>query len=60
MRVVEQAYSLAGGTAVYACGELNRRMRDIHTASAHLLAEVAGYEQVGRALPGMGDGSELV
>lgn len=60
VQVVEQAYYLAGGTGVYACGEFDRRMRDIHTASAHLLAAVAGYEQVGRALLGLDDGSELV
>lgn len=59
VQVVEKAYYLAGGTAVYACGEHDRRMRDSHTASAHLLAAVAGYEQVGRVLVGLEDGHDL-
>lgn len=59
VRAVEQVYYLGGGSSIYASGELDRRMRDVHAASAHFMASIGIYEMVGRTLLGVDDGRFL-
>jgi alkylation response protein AidB-like acyl-CoA dehydrogenase len=52
-RAVDLLFTAAGGTAVYARCELERCLRDIHTAAQHVAVSVAQYESVGRVLMGL-------
>jgi alkylation response protein AidB-like acyl-CoA dehydrogenase len=53
--VVRQAYRYAGGGAVYKPNVLERAMRDLHTASQHLVVSTSAYEIHGQAILGMTD-----
>jgi alkylation response protein AidB-like acyl-CoA dehydrogenase len=46
-------YGLGGGSAVYATSPLQRHMRDIHTATQHMMVAQPTWELVGRVLLGM-------
>ncbi len=50
--VVDAAYTLGGGTSVYDGSPLQRRMRDIHTASQHAVTRPDSYATVGALLAG--------
>lgn len=50
--VARTAYDLAGGSAVYATHPLQRRFRDAHVATQHMMVAPATYELAGRALLG--------
>ena len=50
---VDSAYSLAGGTAIYETGPLQRRFRDVHAATQHMLVGPATWELAGRSLLGL-------
>lgn len=50
---VDAAWSLAGGSAIYATGPLERRFRDIHAATQHMLVGPATWELTGRSLLGL-------
>jgi alkylation response protein AidB-like acyl-CoA dehydrogenase len=50
--VTETAYRLGGGTAIYESSPLQRRFRDAHTATQHLLVAPATWELTGRLLLG--------
>jgi alkylation response protein AidB-like acyl-CoA dehydrogenase len=50
--VVDTAYDLAGGSALYESGPLARRFRDAHAASQHMLVAPATWELTGRLLLG--------
>jgi alkylation response protein AidB-like acyl-CoA dehydrogenase len=50
--VVDSAYDLAGGSALYESGPLARRFRDAHAASQHMLVAPATWELTGRLLLG--------
>ncbi|WP_084397007.1 acyl-CoA dehydrogenase family protein [Henriciella aquimarina] len=45
---VDLIYELAGGTAVYRTSPIQRRFRDIHVATQHMMVKPATYELAGR------------
>src|SRR3954451_17621344 len=50
--VWEACYRLGGGSAIYESSPLQRRFRDAHTATQHLLVAPATWELTGRLLLG--------
>ncbi len=50
---VDQAQRLAGGSAIYETSPLERRFRDIHAATQHMLIAPATWELSGRSLLGL-------
>jgi len=57
---VDDAYNLAGGSAIYETSPLQRRFRDAHAATQHMLVSPATWELTGRALLGLDlDDSQL-
>jgi alkylation response protein AidB-like acyl-CoA dehydrogenase len=57
---VDEAYRLGGGSAIYETSPLQRRFRDIHAATQHMLVSPATWELVGRSLLGLDfDASQL-
>jgi alkylation response protein AidB-like acyl-CoA dehydrogenase len=50
--VVTTAYGLAGGSAVYDTSPVQRRLRDVHTATQHFVAGRNSYATVGALLVG--------
>jgi alkylation response protein AidB-like acyl-CoA dehydrogenase len=50
---VDEAYRLGGGTAIYETSPLQRRFRDVHTATQHMLVGPATWELSGRSLLGL-------
>jgi alkylation response protein AidB-like acyl-CoA dehydrogenase len=57
VEAVDLMYTLAGATAIYATSRLDRCLRDIHTASAHVWVSPDTYELAGRLLLGLDPGS---
>ena len=57
--VVTQAYRYAGGGAVYKPNILERAVRDLHTASQHLMVSNSAYEIRGKVMLGMTDVNPL-
>jgi alkylation response protein AidB-like acyl-CoA dehydrogenase len=51
--VVRSMYDLGGGTAIYESSPLQRRFRDVHTATAHFQVAPQTYEVIGRVLLGL-------
>lgn len=51
--IITQAYHYAGGSAVYASHILQRCLRDIHTATQHLMVSDSAYEQHGKLVLGL-------
>lgn len=49
---VDAMYELGGGTAIYESSPLQRRLRDIHVATQHMLVGPATWELAGRVLLG--------
>jgi alkylation response protein AidB-like acyl-CoA dehydrogenase len=59
-RVAGKMHELAGGTSVYASHPLNRRFRDAHVATQHVMVAPPTLELAGRVLLGLpADGSML-
>lgn len=52
-RVVDTAYTLAGGGAVYARSPLQRHLRDVHTVTQHVAVAPGTFESAGRVLLGL-------
>jgi alkylation response protein AidB-like acyl-CoA dehydrogenase len=52
-RATDSAYTLAGGSALYESSPLQRRVRDAHAATQHMLVAPATWELAGRVLLGM-------
>lgn len=52
-RVVDRAYTLAGGTAVYDTSVLGRCLRDAHVVTQHIMTAPKLYETLGKALLGL-------
>lgn len=50
---VDAVQRLAGGSAVYETSPIERRFRDIHTATQHMLVGPATWELTGRSLLGL-------
>jgi alkylation response protein AidB-like acyl-CoA dehydrogenase len=57
VQAVDLMYTLAGASAIYASGRLDRCLRDIHTAGAHVWVAPDTYELAGRLLLGLDPGS---
>ena len=53
VRVVDAAHRLGGAAALYRDSPLERRLRDIHTASQHMVVAPATLELSGRVLLGL-------
>lgn len=51
--VAESAYRLGGGGAIYASSPLQRRFRDAHVATQHMLVSPSTWELTGRLLLGV-------
>lgn len=51
--VARAAYDLAGGSAVYLSNAIQRRFRDAHVATQHIMVQTSTYELTGRALLGL-------
>jgi alkylation response protein AidB-like acyl-CoA dehydrogenase len=51
--VTGTAYRLAGGSAIYDSNPLQRRFRDVHAATQHMLVAPATWELTGRLLLGL-------
>ena len=50
---IDTAYGLGGGSAIYETSPLQRRFRDIHAATQHMLVGPATWELAGRSLLGL-------
>lgn len=50
--VVDEMYALAGGSAVYDSSPLQRRFRDVHVATQHMLVNPSTWDFAGRVLLG--------
>lgn len=58
--VVDVMYGLGGGSSIYLKSTLQRRFRDVHAATQHMMVGQPTYELAGRALLGLEVGpSEL-
>jgi alkylation response protein AidB-like acyl-CoA dehydrogenase len=58
-RAVDSMYKLAGGSAVYKPNQLDRHLRDIHTAGTHIRFSDLTYIDAGRMLLGLEAGEAL-
>jgi alkylation response protein AidB-like acyl-CoA dehydrogenase len=52
-QAIDLMYGLAGGSAVYAGSRLQRHLRDIHTATQHMMVAQPTWELAGRVMLGM-------
>lgn len=57
VQAVDVMYSLGGASAIYATSRLDRCLRDVHTAAAHVWVAPDTYELAGRLLLGLDPGS---
>jgi alkylation response protein AidB-like acyl-CoA dehydrogenase len=57
VQAVDLVYSLGGATSIYAASRLDRCLRDVHTAAAHVWVAPDTYELAGRLLLGLDPGS---
>ncbi len=53
VRAVDTAYNLGGATSIYATSTLQRRFRDIHTLTQHIMVGQTSLEAAGRTLLGL-------
>ena len=51
--VVDAMYELGGGTSIYRTSPLQRRFRDVHAATQHVMVGQPTYELAGRVLLGL-------
>jgi alkylation response protein AidB-like acyl-CoA dehydrogenase len=52
-RAADAAYGLAGGSSIYESSALQRRFRDVHTATQHMMVGPSTWELAGRVLLGL-------
>jgi alkylation response protein AidB-like acyl-CoA dehydrogenase len=52
-RAVDRMYEAAGGTSIYRNSPLQRCLRDVHTATQHLMVSSSTMELAGRVLAGV-------
>jgi alkylation response protein AidB-like acyl-CoA dehydrogenase len=52
-QAVDAMYTAGGGTSIYRTSTLQRRFRDVHAATQHVMVAPATYELVGRILLGL-------
>jgi hypothetical protein len=53
-------YSVGGASAIYTTSRLDRCLRDVHTAAAHVWVAPDNYELAGRLLLGLDPGSPTI
>jgi len=53
VRAIDSCYTLAGGSAVYRSSALQRRFRDIHVITQHMMVAPPSYEVAGRVVLGL-------
>jgi alkylation response protein AidB-like acyl-CoA dehydrogenase len=53
MRAVDLCYTLAGGSSVYRSSPLQRRFRDVHVITQHMMVAPPSYEVSGRVVLGL-------
>lgn len=53
VRAVDACYTLGGGTSVYRASPLQRRFRDVHVITQHMMVAAPTYELAGRILLGL-------
>jgi alkylation response protein AidB-like acyl-CoA dehydrogenase len=53
VRAVDSCYTLGGGTSVYRTSPLQRRFRDVHVITQHMMVAAPTYELAGRILLGL-------
>jgi alkylation response protein AidB-like acyl-CoA dehydrogenase len=58
--VVETAYHLAGGTAIFENQAFERRLRDIHAVTQQVQAQSVNFEVTGQVLLGLPSTSKLI
>jgi alkylation response protein AidB-like acyl-CoA dehydrogenase len=58
--VVRSAYDMAGGSSVYSSHPLQRRFRDSHVATQHMMVAPPTYELAGRVLLGLPTDETLI
>ena len=51
--MVDACYELGGGSSIYATSPLQRRFRDVHAATQHMLVSRSTLELTGRLLLGL-------
>lgn len=51
--VVDAMYELGGGSSIYESNALQRRFRDVHVATQHMMVAPATFELAGRVLLGL-------
>jgi indole-3-acetate monooxygenase len=52
-QVVDAMYGAGGGTSIYQTSPLQRRFRDVHAATQHVMVGLPTYELAGRVLLGL-------
>jgi alkylation response protein AidB-like acyl-CoA dehydrogenase len=60
VQAVDLMYSVGGASAIYAASRLDRCLRDVHTAAAHVWVAPDTYELAGRLLLGLDPGSTTI
>jgi alkylation response protein AidB-like acyl-CoA dehydrogenase len=58
--VVEIAYHLAGGSAIFESQAFERRLRDMHAVSQQVQAQLVNFEHAGQVLLGLPSASRLI
>jgi indole-3-acetate monooxygenase len=58
--VVETAYHLAGGTAIFENQGFERRMRDMHAVTQQVQSQISNFEVAGQVLLGLPVASKLI
>jgi alkylation response protein AidB-like acyl-CoA dehydrogenase len=58
--VVETAYHLAGGSAIFENQPFERRLRDIHAVTQQVQSQFSNFEAVGQVLLGLPPASKLI
>jgi alkylation response protein AidB-like acyl-CoA dehydrogenase len=58
--VVETAYHLAGGTAIFENQAFERRMRDMHAVTQQVQSQISNFEVAGQVLLGLPVASKLI
>jgi alkylation response protein AidB-like acyl-CoA dehydrogenase len=53
IQVIDQMYSVMGGTSVYSSSCLQQHFRDVHVASQHMMVGEPVMELAGRVLLGL-------
>ena len=60
VQAVDLMYAAGGATSIYARSRLDRCLRDVHTAAAHVWVAPDTYELAGRLLLGLDPGSTTI